>query len=116
MSEAVVGRRRRSPAEAEALVAEFEASGLLREAFCRQRGLAVGTLDKYRRRVHKGQQSGGGSMLPVEVVWSNGQNPSRDGARDGVLVVELRGGRRIEVRRGFDAGTLERLLTILDRA
>jgi len=39
-------RRRRSRAEVEALVAEFEASGLLRAAFCQQRGLAVGTLDK----------------------------------------------------------------------
>ena len=117
MSEAGVLRRRRSQAEAEALVAEFEASGLLREAFCQQRGLAVGTLDKYRRRVHKAQQPSNGSMLPVEVVWSTGQNPNRNAGRDdGVLVVELRGGRRIEVRRGFDVGTLERLLTVLDRA
>jgi hypothetical protein len=51
MSEVVVGRRRRSQAEAAALVAEFEASGLMRQEFCRQRGLAIGTLDKYRRRV-----------------------------------------------------------------
>jgi hypothetical protein len=115
MSEAGVGRRRRTQAEAEALVVEFEASGLIREAFCEQRGLAVGTLDKYRRRVHKVQQSSKGSMLPVEVVWSTGQNPNRDAEREGVLVVDLRGGRRIEVRRGFDAGTLERLLTVLDR-
>jgi hypothetical protein len=115
MSEAEVGRRRRTQAEAEALVAEFEASGLMREAFCEQRGLAVGTLDKYRRRVHKGQQSSKGSMLPVEVVWSAGQNPNSDAGWESLLVVDLRGGRRIEVRRGFDAGTLERLLTILDR-
>jgi hypothetical protein len=115
MSEAGEVRRRRSPAEAAALVGEFEASGLLREAFCEQRGLAVGTLDKYRRRVHKGQQSSNGSMLPVEVVWSTGQSPNRDAGHDGALVVELRGGRRVEVRRGFDAGTLERLLTVLDR-
>jgi hypothetical protein len=115
MSEAGVVRRRRSQAEAEALVAEFEASGLLREAFCAQRGLAVGTLDKYRRRVYKGKQSSHGSMLPVEVVWSSGQKPNGETGRDGVLVVELRSGRRIEVRRGFDAGTLERLLTVLDR-
>jgi hypothetical protein len=115
MSETGAVRRRRSQAEAESLVAEFEASGLMREAFCEQRGLALGTLDKYRRRVHKGRPSSDGPMLPVEVVWSTGQNPNRDAGRDGVLVVELRGGRRIEVRRGFDAGTLERLLTVLDR-
>ena len=116
MSEVGVVRRRRSAAEVEALVGEFEASGLRREAFCLQRGLSVAALDKYRLRVHKGQQSRSGSMLPVEVVWSIGQNPNGAAGSDGVLVVELRGGRRIEVRRGFDGGTLERLLTVLDRA
>ena len=115
MSEVGVVRRRRSQSEVEALVAEFEASGLMREAFCQQRGLAVGTLDKYRRRAHAERRSSGGPMLPVEVVWSTAQNPNIDTGRDGVLVVELRSGRRIEVRRGFDAGTLERLLTVLDR-
>jgi transposase len=54
-------------------------------------------------------------MLPVEVVWSTAQSPNNDTGHGGVLVVELRSGRRIEVRRGFDAGTLERLLTVLDR-
>ena len=115
MSESGVVRRRRSRAEADALVAEFEASGLMREAFCQQGGLSVGTLDKYRQRVRKGLRSSGGPMVPVEVVWSTAQNANRDTGRDSVLVVELRGGRRVEVRRGFDAGTLERLLTVLDR-
>ena len=115
MSEVGVVRRRRSRAEVEALVAEFESSGLKREAFCQRRGLAVGTLDKYRRRAQAGQRPSSGSMLPVEVVWSTAQSPASDPGRDGVLVVELRSGRRIEVRRGFDAGTLDRLLTVLDR-
>jgi hypothetical protein len=40
-------------------------------------------------------------------------NPNRDA---GAMVFWwLHGGRRIEVRRGFGAGTLERLLTVLDR-
>ena len=52
MSEVGFVRRRRSRGEAAALVAEFEAGGLSRQEFCRQRGLAVGTLDKYRLRVH----------------------------------------------------------------
>ena len=109
-------RKRRSRAEAEALVAEFESSGLMREVFCQQRGLAVGTLDKYRRWVHRGPQSGGGPLLPVELVSSTAQATNGDAGRDGVLVVESRSGRRIEVRRGFDGGTLERLLAVLDRA
>ena len=115
MSEEGAVRRRRSLAEVETLVAEFEASGLMREAFCQRRGLAAGTLDKYRRRVHKGLQSGGGPLLPVEVVPSRA-HASNSAMRDGVLIVESRSGRRIEVHCGFDAGTLERLLTILDRA
>jgi hypothetical protein len=115
VSETGVVRRRRSRAEVEALVAEFEASGLMREAFCQQRGLAVGTLDKYRRRLHNGQQWSDGPMQPFKVMRSTWQNPNGDARRDGVLVVELRSGRRIEVRGGFDAGTFERLLNVLDR-
>ena len=97
----------------EKLVAEYEASGLTREVFCQQRGLSVVTLDKYRRRVQKWARSGAGPMLPVEVVLSTGSNCAARGY--GVLVVESRSGRRIEVGRGFDAETLERLLTILDK-
>lgn len=98
----------------EKLVAEHEASGLTRDVFCQQRGLSVVTLDKYRRRVQKWAQSGAGPMLPVEVVLPTGSNCAARGSF--VLVVESRSGRRIEVGRGFDAETLERLLTILDKA
>ena len=111
MSEAgSVRRRRRSRVEVEKLVAEYEASGLTRDAFCQQRGLSVAALDKYRRRVQKWARSGAGPMLPVEVVLSRAQGGNS------VLVVESRSGRRIEVGRGFDGETLERLLTILDKA
>ena len=99
----------------EALVAEFEASGLMRAAFCQQRGLAIGTLDKYRRRVQSEPQSGAGFLLPVEVISSPSRNAEREPG-DNALVVELRSSRRIEVYRGFDAQTLERLLAVLDRA
>jgi hypothetical protein len=115
MSEVGVVHRRRSLVEVQALVAEFEASGLMRAAFCQQRGLAVGTLDKYRQRVQGGRHSGGRPFVPVEVVSSIAQDVNGVAGRDGALVVELRSGRRIEVCRGFDAGTLERLLTVLDR-
>jgi hypothetical protein len=54
-------------------------------------------------------------MLPVEVVLSTAQGSSCAGRGYGVLVVESRSGRRIEVGRGFEAETLERLLTILDK-
>src|SRR5947209_4221810 len=42
--------KRRSRAEIEQLVAEFEASGLGRTAFCQQRGLSLSTLTRYRKR------------------------------------------------------------------
>ena len=116
MSEGGVVRRRRSRAEAAALVVEFESSGLMRQEFCRQRGLAICTLDKYRRRVHGGGRSMAAPMVAVEVVPSRSAETSRDVDQGSSFVVESRSGRRIEVRRGFDAGTLERLLTILDRA
>ncbi|MGA8090807.1 MAG: hypothetical protein WCA10_26265 [Terracidiphilus sp.] len=108
--------RRRSLAEVEVLVAEFESSGLARASFCQQRGLAVGTLDKYRQRVHGGRQSKGRAFVPVEVVPSTARDVHSVTGRDGVLVVELGSGRRIEVCRGFDAETLERLLTVMGRA
>jgi hypothetical protein len=100
----------------EKLVAEYEASGLTRDVFCQQRGLSVATLDKYRRRVQKWARSGAGPMLPVEVVLSTAQGSHCAARSSGVLVVESRSGRRIEVGRGFDAETLERLLTIVDKA
>jgi hypothetical protein len=114
MSEAGVVRRRRSRVEVEKLVAEFETSGLRRGAFCQQRGLSVAALDKYRRTVHQVPQPKAAPMLPVEVISCTPEQASSDA--DGVLVVESRSGRRIEVRRGFDAGALERLLTVLDKA
>ena len=109
-------RRRRSRSEAAALVAEYEASGLSRQEFCLQRGLVVGTLDKYRRRVHGGSRSVMGPMIPVEVAPSPRWEASGDVGGESPFVVQSRSGRRIEVRRGFDAGTLERLLTVVDRA
>jgi hypothetical protein len=114
MSEAGSVRKRRSRVEVEKLVGEYEASGLTRDVFCQQRGLSVVTLDKYRRRVQKWARSGAGPMLPVDVVSSTGSNCAARGYS--ALVVESRSGRCVEVGRGFDAETLERLLTILDKA
>src|SRR6266853_4537109 len=45
-----VQQQRRSRAEAEQLVDVFEASGLRRREFCQQHGVAVGTLDLWRKR------------------------------------------------------------------
>ena len=107
-------RRRRSRVEVEKIVAEFEASGLTRQAFCNQRGLSVTALDKYRRRRHEGPASGPVAMIPVQLSSRIRERSSAEAGSS--LLVELRSGLRIEVRRGFDAVTLERLLTVLDKA
>jgi len=104
-------RRRRSRAEAEQLVEEFEASGKNRAVFCQEHGLCLSTLARYqrRRRQAQGEGAGSGRWLAVEVV---GTCPAEGSG----LVVVLAGGRRIEVGRGFDARTLERLVSLLGSA
>ena len=111
MSEAEVGkpRRRRSRAEAEQLLAEYEASGISQEDFCRQHGLALSTLARYRKWGREGREDAGpGRWVAVEV-------PPPHPAGSGLAVV-LAGGRRIEVGRGFDAETLEQLIRLLEPA
>jgi hypothetical protein len=102
-------RRRRSQHEVEQLVAEFESSGLNRSEFCRQRGLALGTLARYRRRREQAP-AGSNVLLAVEM---SGRATGAVVATSALTAV-LRGGRRVEVGRGFDAGTLEQLVHVLE--
>jgi hypothetical protein len=105
-----VVQRRRSRLEVEQLVAEYESSGLSRIDFCRERGLALSTLGRYRRRERQAP-SGSSALLAVEV---SGRAPAGVGATGSGLVVQLRGGRRVEVGRGFDPGALEQLVRVLE--
>jgi transposase len=107
-------KRRRSQAEIEQLVAEYEASGSGRTAFCQQRGLSLSTLARYRRRQEQtvGEGAEGKRWLAVEV---SGSAAVAGGERASGLAVVLPGGRRIEVGRGFDADTLARLLAVVER-
>jgi hypothetical protein len=104
-------RRRRSRAEAEELVREFEASGLNRQVFCAEHGLSVAALDKYRRQYGQGTTGSEGGLVAVEVI------PEVAASKlSSALFVELANGRRIEVCSGFDAATLNRLLSVLEQA
>jgi hypothetical protein len=103
--------RRRSRAEAEELVREFEASGLRRRVFCAERGLSVAALDEYRRQYGHGTTGNEGGQAAVEVI--PGVSASK---LSSALCVELANGRRIEVCSGFDAATLNRLLSVLEQA
>ncbi|HEV2465194.1 MAG TPA: hypothetical protein VGT04_15410 [Acidobacteriaceae bacterium] len=105
-------KRRRSRAEAEQLVREYESSGLRRQAFCAERGLSLAVLDKYRRQYRRATQSGEGRLVPVEVM-AGVSAVARGGS---ALWLELSNGWRIEVGSGFDVETLRRLLNVLEPA
>lgn len=106
-------RRRRSGAEVEKLVAEYEASGLGRTEFCRNHGLALSTLNRYckRRQAHP-EADGAGRWVAVEL---SGSNPATGKSGSSGLTVVLSSGRRIEIRRSFDPSTLEQLMVLLER-
>ena len=108
-------RINRSRAEAEQLLAEFDASGLKRAEFCRKHGLSVDTLDRYRRRRARGQAVLGSHLLAVEVCGATEAAAPRDSVAGSGLAVVLPGGRRIEIGYRFDASTLVQLLDVLER-
>jgi transposase-like protein len=106
-----VVRRRRSRQEVEQVVAEYESSGLSRIEFCRERGVALSTLGRYRSRQERPAAAGSNALLAVEV---SSRAPAPIGATGNALAVVLRSGRRIEVGHGFDTGELERLVRVLE--
>ena len=96
------------------LVDEFEASGSDRAEFCRDRCLALSTLQRHLRTRKLGSRArGGGSRLvavrvtPMTEAIAKPPEPS--------LEVVLADGRRIGVRPGFHAGTLQELITALEQ-
>jgi hypothetical protein len=104
-----VPRRRRSRAEAEQLAVEFESSGMSRVEFCQHHGLALSTLARYQTRRRQEQRGDlPGRWVAVELA---SPQPADRG-----LAVVLANGRRVEVGRGFDAGTLTQLVSVLERA
>jgi transposase len=113
-TQALKSNRRRTRAEIQQLVAEYDASGLGRTTFCQQRGLSLSTLSRYRREQEQaaGEATEGQRWLAVEV---SGSAAVVGDERSSGLAVVLLGGRRIEVGRGFDADTLNRLLAVVER-
>ena len=109
-------QQRRSRAESEQLVDAFEASGLRRRAFCQKYGVGLGTLDFWRKRRRQERStagSGGNRLVAVELAGLTDRRIIETAGGGLALVVSR--GRRIEVSRGFDAGTLERLLDVLEQ-
>jgi transposase-like protein len=109
----VTTAKRRTREEIREIVAEFATSGMPQSEFCGSRGISRSTLDRHLRkqRAQDHGSSAGNRLLAVEIRTASGSSASTSSG----LVVGLTSGRRIEVNRGFDAATLERLLTVLDK-
>ena len=107
-------RKRRSRQEIKRLVRDFETSGLRRSEFCQKHSLAPGTLQRglKRRRMEVDGQSENKRLVEVKMagIQRNGSGPGTCS-----LEVVLVGGRRIEVRRDFDAETLARLIRTIEQ-
>jgi hypothetical protein len=109
----VIRKGRRTPAEIEQIVSEFENSGLNRSAFCRSQGLTFGVLNRYLKRLRAASDRGatGDGLVAVELA---GKKMGAEGVGSCGLGVVLASGRRIAVSAGFDAATLQRLVQVLE--
>jgi hypothetical protein len=109
----VATAKRRTREEIRQIVAEFATSGMPQSEFCSSRGISRSSLDRHLRKQRAQDQGSraGNRLLAVEIRAESGRPASTSSG----LVVGLTSGRRIEVNRGFDGTTLERLLTVLDK-
>ena len=109
----VAPAKRRTREEIRQIVSEFATSGMQQSECCGSRGISRSTLDRHLKKQRAQDQGSraGNRLLAVEVRAASGSSASTSSG----LVVGLSSGRRIEVNRSFDAATLERLLTVLDK-
>jgi hypothetical protein len=107
-------RRDRSVAEAERLVVAYETSGLSRQEFCERNDVTLTTLSRYvtRHRRQRSQTREPAARPEPQLVAVQVTGPVVSGG--GELTVVLCTGLRIEVRRGFDANTLQALVRALE--
>lgn len=106
-------RGRRSRAEVEQLVAEFEASGLGRQEFCTKHGLSLSRLSRHRKRKQlRHENATSGRLIAVEIAQTK---PSHASPRNSELLVLLAHDRKIEVRGGFDPKVLQQLVRTLEQ-
>ena len=83
------------------------------DEFCRSRGVSRSTLYRYLRNKHSQQKPALATQLvAVELVDVREATFNRCAG----LAVVVGNGRKIEVGQGFDAGTLARLLSVVERA
>lgn len=112
--EEVKPRRRRTRQEVQRLVGEFGTSGLSRGEFCRIHGMRLSTLQRGLKRERTEPhdiQSDGKGLVRVKVIGGSG-TADREGPC--AMAVVLAKGRRIELRRDFDATQLRRVVEALE--
>jgi predicted transcriptional regulator len=100
-------RTRRTGKEVQRLVEEFIFGGMKRSEFCRTRGLSPGTL---QRHLKGGKQRA--RQIPRLVAVELEQKATQ---KANAIEVVLARGRRVEVRPGFDATTLQAVIAVLKR-
>jgi hypothetical protein len=101
--------KRRSRAEAEQIVAEYQASGLTQREYCDRHRISLKSLSRYltlHRRAAKSERR--------EQRWVKVEVDAPSAEKTGLLVV-VGNDRRIEIRSGFEGATLRELVRVLER-
>jgi len=129
------GRRRRAGRrswdEIEAIVANYESSGLTQAGFARRHGIALGTLTNWLRRARARAAEEGGTEF-IEVIAQPGAERHRDYDFELLFDEDREAARRVEtgcaepprgrglpvralrIAAGFDGASLERVLGVLE--
>ena len=95
------------------MVREWRNSGLSVRGFCAAKNLAEANFYAWRRTIAE-RDAATVSFMPVRVVPEEPTVATADGVGTGLELV-LPAGRRLRIGPGFDASTLQRLLTVLQR-
>ena len=107
------GRVRVSAQRREALLAQFDKSGMTGKRFAAWAGINYQTLCGWLQRRRKAAASQGQTMTePWSLQWVEAtlEGESRQAPGRGVLVVHLRGGARMEIGDGLSAALAAELL------
>ena len=113
-------QRNRSGAEGEELVEEYVESGETQREFCEERGLCVGTLQYWLRKVggrielEETDISEERSVAPFVEVKVTATGCPTKGEDAPAYEVVVGNGRRLRIRGGFDVQEVATLLAILE--
>jgi len=106
-------RRRRSPAEKQAILSELKRPGAKVSAVARRHGLSANILFRWRREEAAGSACAAAKaegLMPVALV----ANRRTARCERGLIEIELSSGQRIRVDGSFDSAALRRVIDILD--